>query len=39
MPASEIGETLGSANQLTFFSDAGVTYQLLARPVLPGSTC
>jgi hypothetical protein len=39
IPASDIGETLASANQLTFFSDAGVTYQLLARPVLPGSTC
>jgi hypothetical protein len=39
MPASEIGETLAAANQLTFFSDAGLTYQLLARPVLPGSTC
>jgi hypothetical protein len=39
MPASEIGDTLAAANQLTFFSDAGGTYQLLARPVLPGSSC
>lgn len=37
--ASEVGATLVAANQLTFFSDAGVTYQLLARPVLPGHSC
>ena len=37
--ASEVGELLASANQLTFFTDAGVTYQLLARPALPGSQC
>jgi hypothetical protein len=39
VPATEIGETLAAANQLTFFSDDGITYQVLARPVLPGSTC
>jgi hypothetical protein len=39
VPATEIGETLAAANQLTFFSDDGVTYQVLARPVLPGTTC
>ncbi len=39
VPASEIGDTLAAANQLTFFTDDGVTYQVLARPVLPGSTC
>ena len=39
VPASEIGETLTSANQLTFFEDAGVTYQVLAKPILPGTTC
>jgi hypothetical protein len=39
VPATEIGDTLAAANQLTFFSDDGVTYQVLARPVLPGSTC
>ena len=37
--ADEVDETLAAANQLTFFEDAGVTYQVLARPVLPGSTC
>jgi hypothetical protein len=39
VPASEVGETLNSANQLTFFDDAGVTYQVLAKPILPGTTC
>ena len=39
VPAAEVGETLAAANQLTFFEDAGVTYQVLARPVLPGSIC
>ena len=39
VPASEVGGLLASANQLTFFSEAGVTYQLLARPALPGSQC
>ena len=39
VPAAKVGETLAAANQLTFFEDAGVTYQVLARPVLPGSIC
>jgi hypothetical protein len=39
VPAAEVGELLQSANQLTFFTDAGVTYQVLVRPALPGSTC
>ena len=39
MPASEVGEVLGAANQLTFFTDAEVTYQVLAKPILPGTTC
>jgi hypothetical protein len=37
--ATEVGETLASANQLTFFADAGVTYHVLAKPILPGTTC
>ena len=37
--ASEVRDLLAGANQLTFFSDAGVTYQVLARPALPGQTC
>ena len=39
VPAADVGEVLAAANQLTFFDDAGVTYQVLARPVLPGSAC
>jgi hypothetical protein len=39
LPAAEIGELLAAANQLTFFTDADVTYQVVARPVPPGSTC
>ena len=39
VPASEVGDLLATANQLTFFDDASVTYQLLARPALPGQTC
>lgn len=39
VPAAEVGPTLADANQLTFFSDADVTYQVLARPVLPSSSC
>ena len=39
VPAREVGEVLGAANQLTFFTDADVTYQVLAKPILPGTTC
>jgi hypothetical protein len=39
VPASEVGPILADADQLTFFEDAGVTYQVLARPVLPGQAC
>ena len=37
--ATDGGEVLESANQLTLFSDAGITYQVLAKQKLPGSTC
>ncbi|MGB0113291.1 MAG: hypothetical protein WBP59_08745 [Ilumatobacteraceae bacterium] len=37
--ATDVGSTLQAANQLTFFTDDGITYQVLARPVLPGDTC
>ncbi len=37
--AVEVGELLTTANQLTFFTEADVTYQVIARPILPGSTC
>jgi hypothetical protein len=39
VPAAEVGETLATANQLTFFTDADITYQVLAKPILPGTTC
>jgi hypothetical protein len=39
VPASEVGEILGEATQLTFFTDADVTYQVLAKPLLPGADC
>lgn len=37
--AAEVGDVLMSANQLTFFADADVTYQVLAKPMLPGTDC
>jgi len=37
--ATDVGEVLESANQLTLFSDAGITYEVLAKQKLPGSTC
>jgi len=39
VPAAEVGELLATADQLTFFTDADVTYQLLAKPILPGTIC
>jgi len=39
VPAAEVGELLATADQLTFFTDADVTYQVLAKPILPGTTC
>ncbi len=37
--AAEVGDTLLAADQLTFFTDADVTYQVLAKPMLPGTIC
>ena len=37
--AGEVGDALGAANQLTFFIDADATYQVLAKPILPGTVC
>lgn len=39
MPASEVGDLFASANQLTYFTENGVTYSLLVKPQLPGDTC
>jgi len=37
--ADEFRSVLESANQLTFFSDDDVTYQVLVKLVFPGSNC
>ena len=37
--AAEVGDTLLAANQLTFFSDADIIYQVFAKPMLPGTDC
>ncbi len=37
--ADEVDEVFAAANQLTFFDDGGVVYQVLVRPVLPGRAC
>jgi len=37
--AGEVDGVFATANQLTFFDDAGVVYQVLVRPVLPGRSC
>lgn len=37
--ADAIGDTFAEANQLTFFEQDGVTYQLAAKPKLPGAAC
>lgn len=37
--APEVGQVLAAANQLTFFDDSGVIYEVLARPGLPGEPC
>ena len=35
---TQITDTLTKANQLTFFTEGGITYQVLARPLLPDET-
>lgn len=34
-----VGELLTSANQLTFFTENDVNYQIVARPAYPGRSC
>ena len=36
--AAEVTSTMQEANQLTYFTEGGVTYQVLARPLLPDET-
>jgi hypothetical protein len=35
---AKLGDLFAKATQLTYFTDAGVTYQLAVAPVLPGDT-
>ena len=39
IPTAEVGELFASANQLTFFAEGGITYQLTVKPQLPGDGC
>lgn len=39
VPASEVGELFQTATSLTWFDDAGITYQVFVKPILPGTTC
>ncbi|MEM9514432.1 MAG: hypothetical protein AAGA42_06200 [Actinomycetota bacterium] len=37
--ADEVGELFAQADQLTFFDDGGVAYEVIPKPVLPGVAC
>jgi hypothetical protein len=39
VPAAQVAEVLTAANQLTFFTSGGATYQVAAKPQLPGDGC
>ena len=39
VPAAEVGDLFADANQLTFFAEDGITYQLTVKPLLPGDGC
>ena len=39
VPAAAVGELFADANQLTFFVDGDVTYQVSVKPALPGDGC
>jgi hypothetical protein len=39
IPAAEVGALFADANQLTFFAEDGITYQLTVKPQLPGDAC
>ena len=39
IPTGEVGDLFAGANQLTFFADDGITYQLTVKPQLPGDSC
>ncbi|MEM8621594.1 MAG: hypothetical protein AAGF73_17935, partial [Actinomycetota bacterium] len=37
--ADEVGDLFAEADQLTFFDDGGVVYEVIPKPVLPGDAC
>jgi len=39
VPATEVGELFANANQLTYFAEDGITYQVIVKPQLPGDSC
>jgi hypothetical protein len=39
LDAADVGELFQSADELTFFTDGGVTYQVVVAPQLPGRSC
>ncbi|HEX6656777.1 MAG TPA: hypothetical protein VF065_01770 [Ilumatobacter sp.] len=39
VPAAEVGNLFADANQLTFFTEDGITYQVTVKPQLPGDSC
>ena len=39
VPVAEVGDLFADANQLTFFAEDGITYQLTVKPLLPGDGC
>ena len=39
VPATEVDALFADATQLTFFAEGGVTYQIAAKPQLPGDSC
>jgi hypothetical protein len=39
IPAAEVGDLFANANQLTYFAENGITYQVAVKPLLPGDGC
>ncbi|HEY3485380.1 MAG TPA: hypothetical protein VGK49_08340 [Ilumatobacteraceae bacterium] len=39
MPAPEVSALFADSNQLTFFTEDGVTYKVAVKPQLPGDAC
>lgn len=39
IPAADVTELFATSNQLTFFTEDDVTYQLAVKPQLPGDSC